>query len=102
MKREAEEAIGWCIKAAHVPMFVKPVHVTFTWHEAMGANNKYRDPDNIAFAKKYVFDALVSGYVLKDDSHAWVEGFTDKFEWLGKGDSYGVTVRIEETETEEW
>lgn len=35
--------------------------------------------DNIAFAKKFILDALVKKGVLKDDGWKWVKGFTDEF-----------------------
>jgi Holliday junction resolvase RusA-like endonuclease len=40
-----------------------PVSVTFTWHRT----DRRTDPDNIAFAAKYILDGLVKAGVLKDD-----------------------------------
>lgn len=38
---------------------------------------KKRDADNIAFAKKFILDALVNMRVLPDDSRKYVKGFYD-------------------------
>lgn len=53
----------------------EPVFVNFSWHEP----NKKRDLDNIAAAKKFIFDALQYYGVLKNDGWAYVSGFTDHF-----------------------
>ena len=76
-KREVEEVIGWAIRQAltsktlHKPN--KAVIVHFEWHE----RTKKRDADNIAFAKKFILDALVKMKVLEDDSRKFVKGFYD-------------------------
>jgi Holliday junction resolvase RusA-like endonuclease len=69
----------------------KPVRITFTWQE----ENKRRDLDNVAFAKKFILDAMVKGGYLKDDNRRWVTGFTDEFVY---GDRARVTLFIEEAE----
>jgi len=51
------------------------VFVTFAWHEP----NRRRDADNVAFAKKFILDALVGLGVLPDDSRKYVTGFADEF-----------------------
>lgn len=47
--------------------------VRFEWHES----TKKRDADNIAFAKKFILDALVNMRVLPNDSRKYVKGFYD-------------------------
>jgi Holliday junction resolvase RusA-like endonuclease len=47
--------------------------VRFEWHE----KTKRRDADNIAFAKKFILDALVKMGVLPNDSRKYVKGFYD-------------------------
>ena len=51
------------------------VAIRFNWFEP----NRKRDPDNIAFAKKYILDALVKEGVLKNDSQKYIEHFEDYF-----------------------
>lgn len=53
----------------------KPVTIRFRWIE----KNSRRDMDNIAFAKKFILDALVKKGVLQDDGWKWVRGFKDEF-----------------------
>jgi hypothetical protein len=60
----------------------------FTWIE----KDKRRNKDNIAFAKKYIFDGLVNAGIIKNDGWSEVRGFTDEFQ-VGK--EYGVIVKIE-------
>lgn len=76
-KAEVEEVIGWYIKQALTSKTLhKPsgaVLVRFEWHE----KTKRRDADNIAFAKKFILDALVKCKVLENDSRKFVKGFYD-------------------------
>ena len=105
MKREAEETVGWAILAARLPRMRVPVRIRFEWHECRAANGQWRDPDNVASAKKFVLDAMVRQHVLKDDSHEWVAGFADTFEWSDRlvthGGEYGCTVVVEEAGQED-
>lgn len=55
--------------------FSGKVHITYKWYE----QNKRRDPDNIAFAKKFIQDALVDIGVLEGDGWRHIAGFTDEF-----------------------
>ena len=73
-KREQEESIMWFLKK--LPKFQYPVSIHFHWVE----KNQKRDIDNIAFAKKFILDALVKLGKLKDDNQQYVKSFTDTFE----------------------
>lgn len=76
MKRKAETTIMWAAKSQlRGVRFNRPVIMRYTWYEP----NKKRDKDNIAFAKKFVQDALVRVGVLKNDGWAHIEDFSDKF-----------------------
>jgi hypothetical protein len=68
------EKIHWIIKAAKIPP-IESARFHFEWHE----KNKLRNPDNVAAAKKFVFDSLQSAGVLKNDGWSQVLGFTDSF-----------------------
>lgn len=76
-KKEIEEVIGWSIRQALTKKTLfkpnKAVIVHFEWHE----RTRRRDADNIASAKKFILDALVSNGVLADDSRKYVKGFND-------------------------
>ena len=74
MKNKAEHIISAYAKKCR-QTFTKPVFVKFTWVEP----NRNRDKDNIAFAKKFIFDAFVKCGILKGDGWKFVDGFTDNF-----------------------
>lgn len=94
MKRDAEDVIRWyikaqlgkAIKAKRLPPKA-PVKIYFRWSEA----GRLRDKDNIAFAKKFLLDAMVAEGVIYDDKWDYVDGFEDSF---FKAKRYGVTVDI--------
>ena len=87
MKRNTQDGIAWFI--AKLPKFERPVKIHFHWIE----KTSKRDLDNVAFAKKFILDALVENGKLKDDSQKYVRGFADTFE---KGKENEVIVTIEE------
>lgn len=68
-----------------------PIKIKFTWHE----KTYRRDKDNVAFAKKFILDALQKSKILPNDNNKYVQGFEDKFVYK-QGDS--VVVEIEEIE----
>ena len=73
MKKEAENLISAYLTP--VVCFKGPVHIQFDWYE----KNKQRDKDNIASAKKFIFDALVKKGILDGDGWKHIEYFTDSF-----------------------
>lgn len=52
-----------------------PVKMFYTWYEI----NTLRDKDNIAFARKFIQDALVKAGTLPNDGWNEIEGFYDTF-----------------------
>ena len=85
MKKQIENDIGLYI--AKLPRFDAPVTIHFHWIEG----NKRRDLDNIAFAKKFILDALVKQGKLKDDNRRCVTAFTDTF---GYDKESGVILEV--------
>lgn len=78
LKKHNEDKVvtGLLIAGLHPAMFTGcKVHMSYKWYE----ENKRRDLDNIAFAKKFIQDALVSNGVLGGDSWQHITGFTDEF-----------------------
>lgn len=57
--------------------FPYPVKIHFLWIE----DNHRRDLDNIAFAKKFILDALKNNGNLTDDNYHFVKGFSDDFSY---------------------
>ena len=89
MKQEAQLDISFFLKG--VKPVEKPCILHFTWIE----KDKRRDLDNIAFAKKFILDALVNDGILKDDSYRYVRGFTDDFKYESNAK---IIIEIEEIE----
>lgn len=69
-----------------------PVSISYHWHE----QNKRRDKDNIAFAKKFINDALVKSGVLAGDGWRNIKGFSDYFYVDPKNPR--IEIEIEEVE----
>lgn len=86
-KNDVEKKIGMFIWK--LPRFDKPVKIHFLWVEG----SKRRDLDNVAFAKKFILDALVKYGKLKDDNRKCVTAFTDDFDY---GKETKVILTIEE------
>lgn len=89
MKKRVQRDIGWQI--AKLPKFEKPIEIEFEWIE----KNARRDYDNIAFAKKFILDAMVEQGKLLDDNRKWVRGFKDCF---SIGPDYGCRILILEVD----
>lgn len=100
MKSQAEHTVMGAIKrGTRGKKMDVPVYVKFRWIEP----NNRRDLDNIAFAKKFILDALVKMGVLENDDRRHVVGFEDEFPPPDKMNPRvevelhaqpGVTVRI--------
>lgn len=77
LKKKNEKSIGIAIKECLKGIEISvPVEMHYLWI----VPNKRTDRDNVAFAKKFVQDALVKCGVLKDDGWDHVVGFSDMFE----------------------
>lgn len=78
MKEANEQQVASAILSDRIiwgMVFSGKVHITFKWYE----KNKRRDLDNIAFAKKFIQDALVKGGILQGDGWQHIVGFSDEF-----------------------
>lgn len=76
LKKKNTEIVMWEAKAQRLKKISGQVYFTFTWY----CKNKKKDPDNISFARKFIFDGLVLAGVLSDDGWDEIEGFQDFFE----------------------
>lgn len=86
-KKETEELVSMFLvnpKPAETPVVIR-----IQWQEKTAR----RDLDNIAFAKKFILDAMVKKGILPDDGPKYVIGFSDTFR---KGDTDRVDIFIEE------
>lgn len=89
LKKDIEDEIIYYIKKQVKTQIKEPVVIKFTWIET----SKKRDLDNIAFAKKFILDALVKSGVLKNDNYKFVKGFKDVFKFEKENK---VIVELEE------
>lgn len=74
-KQDVESVLMYYLKV--LPKIENPVRICITWVE----ENRRRDPDNVASAKKFIIDSLVKSGKLQNDTHKFVKGFTDDFEF---------------------
>lgn len=88
MKHATETQIG--VYIARLPKITKPIVMRCVWYE----DSHRRDPDNVAFAKKFILDAMVRMGRIKNDTQRYVKGFEDQFENGGQK----VVVTLEEQE----
>ena len=91
-KKWVQASIGWDL--LKLPVFTRPVFVTFTWVEG----NRKRDWDNVTFSKKFIFDALVDLGKLPNDGRKNVIGYSD-YGAYEKG-IWKVIVEIKEIDEE--
>ena len=89
MKKQTETMIGRFIRLAKLKPVQGRVHISYQWIEP----NERRDLDNIAFARKFVQDALVKSGVLAGDGRKHIKGFDDDFSVVSKT-TPGVVVTI--------
>ena len=75
-KKEQQQIVKNNIVAQDLTPLNTPIFVKFKWIEP----NKRRDYDNIAFSKKYIFDAFQELDLLKNDNWNYVKGFEDTFD----------------------
>lgn len=75
MKRDAQDAICWCIRGAGLKKVAGRVDVAVTWVE----KDMRRDKDNIRAGLKFILDALVSMGILPDDNWTWIGEISDRF-----------------------
>lgn len=86
MKKSIEQLIGY--QLVKMDKITEPVVIHFLWHE----KTRRRDKDNVAFAKKFILDAMQKTGKLPNDNNKYIAGFTDSFDY---GSEWGVTVEIE-------
>ena len=76
LKREYTELVACLARRQLRPVLSGRVYLSFVWY----CRNRKRDPDNIASAKKFIIDGLVTAGILPNDSLRWIMGFSDAFE----------------------
>lgn len=70
--------------------FPTPCRLKFTWI----IPDKRKDPDNIAFAKKFIFDGMMAAGMIENDNLNHILGFSDHFV-ISKEEESRVIVEVE-------
>ena len=74
-KKEVTRLCAQYVLASRVPVFKKPIAVSFSWFE----KDLRRDIDNISAGSKFILDALVETGRLKGDGRKWVKFISHEF-----------------------
>ena len=74
IKREMTDYITLLSKSLKTEIRT-PVRIKFTWI----TKNERKDPDNVAFAKKFILDGMVTAGLLQNDGRKQIIGFKDNF-----------------------
>lgn len=69
-----------------------PIILKFMWY----VKDRRKDPDNVAFSKKFLLDAMQEAGLIKNDGYKEIWGFEDSFE-VDK-DNPRVEIEIKELE----
>jgi hypothetical protein len=81
------------VAALDVPEITEyPVHLHLTWYR----RNRKSDPDNIAFAIKFVLDGLQDAGVMRQDTWASVATITHNFAVDKDGPGVAIAIRSAE------
>lgn len=74
IKKEETDRCTWAFKGIK-PITKPPITIDFKWY----VPNKRQDPDNVAFAKKFILDGMVKAGVIPNDGMNWILTLTDFF-----------------------
>ena len=85
IKREETRIAYLSLKGS--PAIKTPCKLRFIW----ATTNKRIDPDNIAWAKKFILDGMVKANIIPDDTRKHITGFVDDF-LIGDKDSVRIEV----------
>ena len=74
-REETERVVLECYNLRGVKPSEYPLNVAFNWY----CPNKKSDPDNIAFAKKFILDGLMDAGMLENDGWKQIASLSDFF-----------------------
>lgn len=74
-KKTETERVYWECKIQKLSLEDSGRFFIFVWY----SKNKKKDPDNIAFSKKFIMDGLYQAGVIVNDTQEYVKGFVDLF-----------------------
>ena len=89
MKDNYDAIVQYYVEQQRIKFF-EAVKLNITYYR----KDKRTDPDNIAAAKKFIIDGLVSAGVLEDDGWKQVKGFKES--WEVDKDNPRIEIELEE------
>lgn len=90
LKKKNEKIVINAILQDNIKKVTKyPIKLEYKWIE----QNKKRDKDNIAFAHKFIQDALVESGILENDTWKFIECFSDDFDIDADNPRIEVTIK---------
>ena len=92
IKKEMTELCAWVARPVKTEIKT-PVTIKFKWI----TKDEMKDPDNVAFAKKFILDGFVKARLLPNDGRKQIKAFADEFAVDKKNPR--VEVEICEVET---
>lgn len=92
MKKEWTDRIEEFLRLKRVKKIKNPVSISIEWHE----ENARRDPDNIIFAKKFIFDGMKNAGVIINDNQKYILAIEES--WVITPKKAGVRVSVVEYE----
>ena len=75
IKKDHTEEIYWECKVQHISPVEGKLMMTIDWY----CKDRKKDPDNIAFAKKFILDGLKEAGIIKNDGWNNIMAFKDNF-----------------------
>ena len=85
IKKEETEFVYWTCKGLKIET---PCKLKFSWF----VKDKRSDPDNIAFAKKFILDGFIKANVIPNDNMQHIIGFVDEF--VVNKENIGVEIEV--------
>ena len=95
LKKAETDRVAWELTrqgAKHLQQFTKPIAVTITWY----CPNRRKDKDNILAGCKFIFDAMQSVGLIKNDGWNEIARIVPEFEVDAKRPR--IEIQIEEVE----
>lgn len=75
IKKEATELVMWEVKSQKLKPIKGRIDLIFQWT----VKDKKKDPDNIAYAKKFILDGLKEAGIIENDGWKQIGHFEDWF-----------------------
>ncbi len=87
-KKRSDDRVRNCAESAGI----RPCKGRMKYHVLWVEQNRKRDLDNIAFAKKFIQDGLVKAGIIHNDTYHEIAGFSDEFAYDPKNPRIVVTL----------